>query len=339
MREDKLTIVFLGIIVVVVLGVIMRLAKPVLIPFSLAVFLSFLLNPVIEFLTRKKIPKAISIIFILIITFMILYLLGLLFYSSGKAFASELPKYGKKFNDLLTNLVQRWEISTTKWEPIDWAKQLNFSAVASFLLASLGSFFNFIANLFLVLLFLVYILAGRGKLRAKLEKSFKRKNSVRINEIISNIDHQVYKYLSVKTFISLITGILAGTILFIFGVNFPIVWGFLTFLLNYIPNVGSAIATIAPVVMAIIQFESLWPALWIIILLIVVQMVMGNVVEPRVLGESLDLSPLVVIISLIFWGWLWGIVGMLLAVPIMATVKIVCENIPSLHFVSELISR
>ncbi|MCP2597422.1 AI-2E family transporter, partial [Candidatus Aminicenantes bacterium AC-335-G13] len=234
---------------------------------------------------------------------------------------------------------QKWKLTSGRLESIDWAKQLNFSSIASFLLSSLGSFLKFLTNLFLVLLFLVFILAGRGRLRDKILKSFKGQNSKKIIEIISNVDRQVYRYLSIKTFISLITGILAGLVLYIFGVNYAVLWGFLTFLLNYIPNLGSVIATVFPVLMAIIQFEKIWTALWILLILIVIQTLMGNVIEPRVLGIRLGLSPLVVILSLIFWGWLWGIVGMILAVPITSTIKIICENIPELRVVSELLSQ
>ncbi|MCP2520578.1 AI-2E family transporter [Candidatus Aminicenantes bacterium AC-335-B20] len=339
MKESRVIAFFLGIISLFIIGVFLKYSKPVLVPFSLAVFLSFLLNPVVEFLTRKKIPKAIAIIFILIFTFILLYLLGLLLYSSGKAFASDLPRYGKKFDVLITNLSQKWKLTSGRLESIDWAKQLNFSSIASFLLSSLGSFLKFLTNLFLVLLFLVFILAGRGRLRDKILKSFKGQNSKKIIEIISNVDRQVYRYLSIKTFISLITGILAGLVLYIFGVNYAVLWGFLTFLLNYIPNLGSVIATVFPVLMAIIQFEKIWTALWILLILIVIQTLMGNVIEPRVLGIRLGLSPLVVILSLIFWGWLWGIVGMILAVPITSTIKIICENIPELRVVSELLSQ
>jgi predicted PurR-regulated permease PerM len=338
-KESRVIAFFLGIISLFIIGVFLKYSKPVLVPFSLAVFLSFLLNPVVEFLTRKKIPKAIAIIFILIFTFILLYLLGLLLYSSGKAFASDLPRYGKKFDVLITNLSQKWKLTSGRLESIDWAKQLNFSSIASFLLSSLGSFLKFLTNLFLVLLFLVFILAGRGRLRDKILKSFKGQNSKKIIEIISNVDRQVYRYLSIKTFISLITGILAGLVLYIFGVNYAVLWGFLTFLLNYIPNLGSVIATVFPVLMAIIQFEKIWTALWILLILIVIQTLMGNVIEPRVLGIRLGLSPLVVILSLIFWGWLWGIVGMILAVPITSTIKIICENIPELRVVSELLSQ
>ena len=213
MKESRIIAFFLGIISLFIIGVFLKYSKPVLIPFFLAIFLSFLLNPVVEFLTRKKIPKSIAIIFILIFTFILLYLLGLLLYSSGKAFASDLPHYGKKFDTLITNLSQKWELTSGRLESINWTKQLNFSSIASFLLSSLGSFLKFLTNLFLVLLFLVFILAGRGRLRDKILRSFESQNSRKMIEIISNVDRQVYRYLSIKTLISLITGILAGTVL------------------------------------------------------------------------------------------------------------------------------
>ena len=132
--------------------------------------------------------------------------------------------------------------------------------------------------------------------------------------IFGNINRGVQRYLITKTLISLITGILAYLILLLFGVDFPLVWGLLTFLLNYIPNIGSVIATIPPVFVVFVQHGSAFPALWVALLLIGVQSTMGNFVEPRAMGKSLNLSPLVVILSLIFWGFIWGPVGMVLAV-------------------------
>ena len=160
-----------------------------------------------------------------------------------------------------------------------------------------------------------------------------------INEVIKKIDSQVQRYLAIKTIVSLITGILVTVVLMIFGVDFAIVFGFLTFILNYIPNIGSFIATAFPVAIAAFQFETFWPAFWLLIILIAMQMAMGNIVEPRLMGEGLGLSPLVILFFLFFWGWLWGIPGMILAVPLAAIIKIVCSNIPSLQFVAVLMSK
>lgn len=329
----------LVIVVIFIAGVVLRLAKPVLFPFFLAIFLSFILSPVLDFLTRVKIPKAISIVFILIITFFVIYLLGALFYSSGKSFASEFPKYGQKLNSILTSLQERLKLTGSARNPFDWVNELNINKIGSFLLASIGPFFSFLSNLFLIFVFLIFILAGRGKTKKKIRASFSTKRSSKIINVIQNIDSQIQRYLAIKTVVSFFTGVMVTAVLMMFGVDFAIVFGFLTFLLNYIPNIGSIIATALPLTIAAFQFETLWPAFWILIILGIIQMTMGNFVEPRLMGEGLGLSPLVVLFSLFFWGWLWGIPGMILAVPIAAIIKIICSNITSLEFVASLMSK
>ena len=340
MQGNKITTAFLGLIVVFITGVVIWLAKPILLPFFLAIFLSFILYPILDFSSRRlKIPKVISIFLILIITFFVIYLLGVLFYSSGKAFASEFPKYGQRINSILESLQERLKLAPLKWDPLAWVEQLDINKVGSFLFASLGTFFSFISNLFLILIFLIFILIGRGNTKPKIQTSFSKRRASKIIKVIQNIDTQIQKYLAIKTVVSLITGILVTFVLLLFGLDYAIVFGFLTFLLNYIPTVGSIIATAFPVIIALFQFESLWPALWILLILTVIQQTLGGFIEPKLMGEGLGLSPLVVLFFLFFWGWLWGILGMILAVPIAAMVKIVCSNIPSLKFVGELMSK
>lgn len=339
MQANKVIVACLVIIVVFITGVVLRLAKPVLFPFFLAIFLSFILSPVLDFLTRAKIPKAVSIIFIVILAFFIIYLLGALFHSSGKIFASEFPNYGKKIGSILSSIQEQIKLTLPKWEPEDWVGQLDINKIGGIFLSSLGPFFSFMSNLFLVFIFLIFILAGRGKTELKIIKSFSRERSLQIINVIHKIDSQIQRYLAIKTAVSFITGVFATIVLLFFGVDFAIVFGFFTFILNYIPNIGSIIATALPVIIAVIQFETLWPAFWIFIILGAVQMTLGNFVEPKLMGEGLGLSTLVVLFFLFFWGWLWGIPGMILAVPTAAIIKIVCSNIPSLHFVGELMSK
>jgi len=339
MQGNKVVTASLVIIVIFIGGVVLRLAKPVLFPFFIAIFLSFILSPALDSLTRLRIPKAVSIIFILIITFFIIYLLGVLLYSSGKTFASEFPKYGQKISSILSTLQEKLNPSGSTRDPLEWVGELDINRVGSLLLSSLGPFFSFISNLFLIFVFVIFVLAGRGKTKAKIKATFDAWRSDKIINVIQNIDHQIQKYLAIKTVVSFFTGAMATLVLMIFGVDFAIVFGFLTFLLNYIPTVGSVIATALPLIIAAFQFENLWPAFWIFIILGTIQMVMGNFIEPRLMGEGLGLSPLVVLFSLFFWGWLWGIPGMILAVPIVAVIKIVCSNIPPLEFVAALMSK
>lgn len=335
MESNRVTTASLLIVVIFLAGVVLKLARPVLFPFFLAIFLSFTLYPVIDFLTRLKIPRSVAIVFILMVTFFIVYLLGSLLYSSVKTFASEFPKYGQKINDILSSIFGRINFSSHEIESFNLMEQLNINM----LLSTLGSFFSFLSNLFLILIFLIFILAGRGETEAKVFRSFKREQAETFIKIKNNIDAQVQRYLGIKTVISFITGFLATVILLIFGVDFAIVFGFFTFILNYIPNIGSIIATALPLIIALFQFDTLWPAFWILIILGSIQMTLGNFIEPKVMGKGLGLSPLVILFSLFFWGWLWGLPGMILAVPIAAIIKIVTSNIPSMKFISVLISR
>lgn len=340
MQGNRVVTVSLVIIVIFIGGLVLKLAKPVLFPFFLAIFLSFVLSPALDFFTKLKIPKAVSIVFIIIVAFFVIYLLGALFYSSGKNFASAFQEnYAQKINSILTSFQQKFNVPRLERAPLDWLSQLDMSKVGNFLLSSLGPFFSFISNLFLIFIFLVFILAGRGRTKDKIKESFDDLRSEKIINVIQNIDSQIQKYLAIKTIVSLFTGIFATIVLMIFGVDFAIVFGFFTFLLNYIPTIGSIIATALPLTIAVFQFNTLWPAFWMLIILGSIQIIMGNFVEPRLMGRGLGLSPLVVLFFLFFWGWLWGLPGMILAVPIAAVIKIVCSNIPSLEFVAALMSK
>ncbi|MCJ7582116.1 MAG: AI-2E family transporter [Candidatus Aminicenantes bacterium] len=339
MDSNRVTAASLLLIVVFISGVVLKLARPVLFPFFLAIFLSFTLYPVLDFLTRFKIPRSAAIVLILLVTFFIVYLLGALLYSSGKTFAAEWTKYGQKINDILASIFEKLPIPSREIESFNLMDQLNLNRAGNLLLSTLGTFFSFLSNLFLILIFLVFILAGRGETEAKFFRSFKRKQAETFVEIKNNIDSQIQRYLGIKTIISFITGLLATIVLLFFGVDFAILFGFLTFILNYIPNIGSIIATALPLIIALFQFDTLWPAFWIFIILSSIQMVFGNFIEPKVMGQGLGISPLVILFSLFFWGWLWGLPGMILAVPIVAIIKIVTSNIPQLEFISILVSR
>jgi len=137
----------------------------------------------------------------------------------------------------------------------------------------------------------------------------------------------------------LINGVTVWLILALFGVEFAVVFGFVAFLMNYVPNIGSTIATALPVLISFFQFGSIWKSLLILGIVVGLDNIFGNFVEPRFVGKGLGLSPLVVIFSLIFWGWLWGIPGMVLSVPIAAVIKIICQNVPSLRFIEVMMSK
>ena len=205
-------------------------------------------------------------------------------------------------------------------------------------LSSLGSFVTFAGHLLLIFIFMVFLLVGQHQVPDRIRRAFEPEQAQRINDVLERITQQMQAYLGAKALISFVTGVLVHLFLTLFDIDFAILWGVLACMLNFIPSVGSPLAAIPPILIALLKFDSLMPAVWVAVYLVVINVVLGGLIEPRLMGQRLNLSPLLVILSLLFWGWLWGITGMALAVPIMVTIKIICENLPSLYFVSVLMS-
>lgn len=342
MKRFNLLLLLLGVIVVFLVGFILLELKSVLLPFVIAVLISIIIDPVVTSLKRRKVPTAVSLLLVLLSFAVLLLLLSLPIYSSIVALSSALPRYEARLDGLIQGIETSASGITGRFGiALEELKIGDFISVSGITGAAAGifrSFFAFIGNLFLVLLFMLFILSGSGDLNPKLEKALPAEQAARVASVIQNIGAQVREYLIAKTAVSAGTGLLITVVLWMIGVDFPLFWGFLAFLLNFIPNVGSIVAVLLPVLLSLLQFETLTRPIITLVVLLVVQNVMGNVVEPRLMAERLNLSPLLILVSLIFWGWLWGVWGMLLSVPLTATVKIVFDNIDPLRPVAVLMS-
>ena len=156
---------------------------------------------------------------------------------------------------------------------------------------------------------------------------------------MDQIYHYTNKYVAVKAFVSILTAVLSYIVLIIVGVDFAFLWSLLIFALNFIPYIGSIIATLLPAAFSILQFGSLWPGFWVFVSIIVIQNIIGNYVEPKVMGKSLNISPLVVIITLAFWGYVWDLLGMLIAVPITSILLITLAQFPATHSIAILMTE
>jgi len=338
LRESKLTTFLLGILVVLAIGFVLHQLQSIFKPLLIALFFSFIFEPMVKFQTKIKIPKFFAFLISLIVVFVVFYLIGLIIYASVASFSEEFSKYQVKFINLYKDILGTLEVPhervQTYIQQMNWADVWKNLSVSSFLTATAGSFISFLTNLFLVLLFTIYIVLGKEHFINKVKKAFTGERADKISTIIQNIDIGMQKYLVNKTLISLGTGIIAAIILLLFDVDFAFVWGLFTFLLNFIPNIGSTIATIPPILVCFFQYGTIFPAVWVAILLLATQITWGNIIEPRVMGKSLNLSPLVVIVALIFWGFIWGPVGMLLATPISSALQIICANIDTLKPIS-----
>lgn len=331
MDKDRFLKIGVGVIVIFILGVFLKMAKPVLVPFCMALFLSFALTPVLDFLVRRKIPKAAAVAALLLLTIIALSLMGTLFYSSGKSFASELPTYNEMMKTFVASVESNIHSPRLKAEILGWVNNINAEKVGGLIISALGPFVSFISQLLLVFVFMIFILAGRGRMESKIAKAFSPGQASVVARAMEKIDRQVQRYLAVKTLTCFITGAVTTIILAAFGLPFAVVFGVLAFFLNYIPTLGSIIATVFPVLLATFFFGSAGSAIGILVLLMALNLLIGNVVEPRLMGKGLGLSPLLVFFSLFFGAWLWQIPGMILAVPVLAVLKIIFSNVPSLR--------
>jgi len=328
--RTKITFAFQGILVLVAVGMVLKFAQPVVLPLIIAWLLSYLIGPAVNFMTQRKIPTTLAVIVILIILLGIFYLSGTFLYARISAFTAAYPKYHTRLTELITAVTSRWNLEFDPLAGINWGQN-----IGRFLVTLSQSIFAFVSTLVLVIIFLFFILLGKPYFRYKILKSFSAQNADQISQITFSITAQIRRYLSLQFLISFVTGVLVWFVLLLIGVDFAVTWGALAFFLNFIPTVGSIVASIPPIILALVQFyPSFWPGVVTLILLVTIQLGMGNGIAPKVMGDQLNLSPVVVLLSLLFFGWLWGIVGALLSVPIAAAIKIVCENIETLQPIS-----
>ena len=342
MKNSNLVTFILLILGVFISGIVMLELRVVLVPFVIALLLSIIFKPVVLKLKSKRLPMVLTLFGVLLVSFFVLFLIGWIVFSSVQTFVTALPAYEARISLAILNMqdtILAWaEAFDLPVSDFRWTNAIQLSSVTSVLSSGVGSFISFVSSLFLIVLFMLFILAGSGDLSRKVEIAFPPEQAVKINLVIDAVDTRVRQYLVTKTLISLGTGTLTFLILLAFGVDFPLIWGVVAFVLNYIPSIGSIIAVLFPFALSLLQFDTLTVPLGIIILLGGTQMLMGNVLEPRIMAFRLNMSPLLVLVSLIFWGWLWGLLGMMLAVPLTATIKIVIENLESVRPLSILMS-
>jgi predicted PurR-regulated permease PerM len=331
MKRSRAASISLGILAAIAVGVVLDLAQTVIIPLVIAILLSFILEPVIRFLMKKlKFPRILAIILVILIIFGFFYLIGLFVYNSAQSFVREYPNYLQKFQEIFQDINERYlgrlDIPDDLLAQIDWSDAIRESIVSWS-----GSFMGFLGVLFIILIFLFFLFLENPLFKRKLKVAFPDHTSRRIGIILEHIIRQVSRYLSVKFFISALTGFLIWLSLTIIGVDFPLIWATVGFFLNFIPNIGSIIVSAIIIMVSIIQFyPGLGRVVAVAISMITIQTVVGSILDPKLQGDRLNLSPVVILFSLLFWGWLWGVVGAILSIPIAATIKIIFENVPFL---------
>jgi predicted PurR-regulated permease PerM len=319
-------------VVVVIAG--LRQAGQLVLPVLTAVFLAIISLPVMDWLKRRKVPTPLAVFATVVAAAIVVSGLGMVVGQSVSQFAQGADQYRGKFEALASRLlawVDGFGLPVSDWISLDY---INPGAVVDLLGGTLGAVAGLLSNAVLVLLAVVFILFEAAGFRAKLSIAFRDRDGNL--DRFSYMTSQVQKYLAVKTMVSLATGFIAFAWVWALGIDFPLLWGLVAFLFNYIPNIGSIVAAVGPVLLAVVQFGP-GRAVAVAAGYVVINVVFGNGVEPMLLGRRLGLSVLVVFLSLVFWGWVWGPMGMLLSVPLTMTLKIALENTEDLRWLAVML--
>ncbi len=328
--RNKITVTLLSILTLIAVGFVLKQARSVVLPLIIAWLLSYILSPAVNFMSRNKVSRAVAIFLVIMFLFGVCYVGGVFLHSRITALASAFPRYQESFVELMAAVGDRFNVSYNPFTDVNWGK-----VVGGYLVALSGSLFSFFSNLVLVIIFLIFIFMGQPYFKYKIRKALSSAQADNIANMVTSISSQISRYLSLQVLISFATGVCVWAALALLTIDFAITWGALAFFLNFIPTIGSILASIPPILIAVIQYyPSIWPGVVTFAALLTIQLVIGNGISPKVMGDRLNLSPVVVLLSLLFWGWLWGVVGALLAIPITAALKIVCENFYALRPIS-----
>jgi len=339
MKASKITNALLVSIAVVI---ILIYGKPLLLPFVVALIFWFLIKEIRELLYRIPfVKKKVHISILNLVGFLTIFLIigGIVKILSMniKQLSTSMPIYQENIK-LITASIE----ASTDFEIGAFIKEFvgeyDYTNNLKIIFTSLKDLFG---KAFLIIIYVLFLLLEEPFFQHKIKKIFlgeKEKRTETI-QILSQIDRSIGRYISLKTLTSLITGISSYIALLFIGIEAPLFWAFLIFVMNFIPTIGSLIATIFPALFAMLQFGDIMPGISTLIIVGVIQLIVGNYVDPKLMGDSLNVSPLIVIIGLAFWGAIWGIIGMILSVPISAMLILIFANVPNSRSIAILLSK
>jgi len=320
----------LAVIAAVLVGGVFYFLRPVVLPIVLAVFFALLVRPLHRRL-RRRVPEAVSIALVTLLVGLLLVAIPLLFAANIQAIVDKVPEYTPRIQAIIADIkamaadihLDLSDIALSDKAAVDWLLDVLSSTVQGAA--------SFLGTVALTLFIMIFVLTEADVVRSKLALMLNPENEDKVTQSAASMRAMLTQYVATKTLISALSALAAALFTWALGIDFPFVWGVLTFVLYYIPNFGSMIAMIPPVLVALVQFDTPTRGLIALGAMVVSFNLIGNVLEPRLLGRTLSLSPFVVFISLLFWGWYWGFVGVVLSVPLTVTLKIIFEHIDALR--------
>ena len=328
--QDNTTKFLLILLLLLGSSVVIKFSQSLLAPILIAAFFTMLIQPVMRWLNRK-LPNWLSLCIVLLALGVMSLAVEVLFFTQLGLFKAKATFYLNRFQHMsqwMIDFAKQYGVQLT-WEQIGTKQAMKW--VFSFLSSSLSSLFSLVGYFALIAFLAIFMMLESGPLQKKLTHTLRAQSSDIILDTFHSIALQIQHYMFTKTMLSLLTGFCMALTAYLLGIDFALLWGILAFLLNYIPNVGSIIAVIPPTLIGLVQFDSPVRGLIALALFAAIQTIIGNVIEPRTMGNSLNLSTLVIFLSMVFWGWMWGVTGMILSVPLTVCIKIICEHVDGLR--------
>ncbi|MBW2275082.1 MAG: AI-2E family transporter [Deltaproteobacteria bacterium] len=318
-REQRIQTYFLGVLTAVAVAASLYWLRSMLIPFVLAVFFSLGLTPFIDLLTQRlRVPRPFAILAALALLFVALSLVTSLITTSVSQLGENARAYQQQLGLLMTRGVDLLPLERLGFEDdfvFDPRSLIPPKSVGSLLMGTTNAIVDLLSQGLIVMIYVFFLLSGGSAARNV------------AGTVVGELTTSIKRYIVTQTILSSVTGLLVGTVLMTLGIDLALVFGLFAFLLNFIPSIGSIIATLLPLPVVLVSPEvSGTTAALAIGIPGAIQFTIGNLIAPRVLGSSLDLHPVTILLALMFWGSLWGVVGMLLATPIMAVLKMLADR-------------
>jgi predicted PurR-regulated permease PerM len=327
------TVIIMAAVVVVIYG--MQMMAVLLVPFLIAAFLALITVRPMLWLQAHRVPSVLAALLIVTMLMLILAMVGAILGTSIAEFTAALPSYQARLDRIIDGVFEFIVRNFNVDESIESMGDMIDPGFAMGLVAGLlNSLREVLTNTFLIVFTMIFILLEAGTARTKFEAAFGR--SADTLENVRDFMQNLGRYLGIKTLISMATGLCAGVLTWSLGLDFPLLWAMLAFLLNYVPTIGSIIAAVPAVLLALIQIGP-GAAGGTAAGFILINVVFGNFLEPRLMGYGVGISPLVVFVGLIAWGWIFGPVGMLLSVPLTMTLKMALESDDRTRWIAILI--
>ncbi len=324
----------LMVLLIITIFFVMKTLSHLLIPLTLAGLMTMLSLPLIDLLRKLKFPRFLITVTVAVITIAILWIVIGMIGGIIDQLIQDRELLARQLYHRIDSLVL-WVDKTLPVLDVndvnnlldDFYQMLSPKKIASLIGTLLGDLVSgFGSSVFLFLLYYLFLLTGATGYSAYIKYVMGSDDEGAKKELHEQTQKSIADYMAIKTLVSLATGIIVGLICTLFGLRFAFFWGFIAFIMNYIPSIGSFAATIFPFLMAVIQFDSFGTTLALVATLVFTQLVVGNVIDPMLMGNRLRFNPVSILFGLLFWGYIWGLPGMLLSVPFMVIIRLLLER-------------